>query len=164
MFNPHRSIRRWAPWLGMLLPASGSALTQAASSVFLSCTDGQLPDDSINESGPIPLALSCEESIDFGSSGSRSSSAGAATTFGASRAASCQSDVSFGSISFDQAAFDALMGGSSFPLADHYAFDVSANLIPPLPGPGSGARAVLVLAITALAIVAAAGTLRARST
>ena len=67
-------------------------------------------------------------------------------------------------LSFDQAAFDALMGGSTFPLADHYAFDVSANLIPLVPGLGDGARVLLVLAIAALGFGAAAATLRARAT
>jgi hypothetical protein len=297
-----RSFRHWPIRLALLLllvPSSASALTEATSSVDLICAGGQVSIVAVNEAGPRPLSESCENSVDFGASGSRSSSAAGISTFGASPTTSatadagvtgipgggvdslattqvryqlevieiaappvggvtevpvllsaagavtadiisspafstgeasvslvgpgvnviegashglpsfpessfdvdiavpnieiggaytvtvraqcranasspfsvpgvvnahCQSGTGLGSVTFDQAAFDALMGGSTFPLADHYAFDVSANLIPPVPGLGDGARVLLVLAIAALGFGAATATLRARAT
>ncbi len=69
----------------MLLPASGSALTDASNSVYLSCSDGQVPSVTVNEPGSTPLDESCLDSVDFfGASGSRSASATGTVTFGAS--------------------------------------------------------------------------------
>jgi hypothetical protein len=286
-------------WLGMVflfLPGSASALSQATSNIVLDCTDGQLPNVSISESGPMPLSDTCLDSVDFGASGSRSASAAATTTFGASPTASaaadagvtgipggganadglpamqyqlqvtqiatppvggitevpvtlaasgsasvsvpsllsgasgessvglsgpgvsvlvgasdgsasfpsnsfnsltaipnivigsaytltiaaqcsadassdccvptvvtahCDSDASLGSISFDQAAFDLLMGASTFPLADFYAFDVSPNLFVPVPALGRVAFLLLVLGVAALGIASNTRRMRA---
>ncbi|MBW2389246.1 MAG: hypothetical protein JRG89_12525 [Deltaproteobacteria bacterium] len=286
-----RSFQCWAIGLALLLllvPASASALTEATSSVDLICAGGQPPTVTVNEAGPRPLSESCETSVDFGASGSRSSSAAGTSTFGASPTTSatadsgvtgipgggadsfattqvryqlevieiaappvggvtevpvvlsaagavtgdvisspaftngeasvslvgpgvnvlegasdgspsfpqssfdvdiaipnieigsaytlavraqcratasspfsvpdmvnahCQSDTDLGSVTFDQAAFDALMGGSTFPLADHYAFDVSPNLMVEVPALGREALLLLVLGIAALGIV-----------
>ena len=54
-FRP--SVHRRGPWLALILfflPASAVALTQATSSVDLFCSDGQLPNETINQSGPTP--------------------------------------------------------------------------------------------------------------
>jgi hypothetical protein len=111
----------------VLLPWTALAVAPASSSINLDCTDGQLPNVSIAESGLSPLSNQCTDSVDFGSAGSRSASATAQTFFSASPSTASSADAGTTGNPSGAAAADGIA-------IVQYELQISQTQVPPVPG------------------------------
>jgi hypothetical protein len=111
----------------VLVPWTAHAIISASSSITLGCTDGQLPDVSVNESGLSPLSNECTDSVDFGPVGSRSASATAQTLFSPSRSTASSADAGTTGNPSGAAAADGIA-------IMQYGLQIFATAIPPVPG------------------------------